>query len=208
VQVDLEGLESELKNRLSEPHAPWGGKQTDAWDQKTNFIYRAPSWMGLREQLAGMPEDVRNYAVNRWFNYWSAVGVEAIFCAMPQVTPARDPKDRLVDFRIQGIQFDHKTSVYPRHFPLLLTFTRRYPEHLVRWLYREQSEERRRHYGNRLFIVLCDTSAEAAHWKLRAELGLIRLAIQQYMEGFDPARLVRLEMEGRHVLSDVVWVVR
>jgi hypothetical protein len=208
VPLDLAVLEAELKKRLAEPYAAWGAKQTDGWDQSTNFIYHAPTWADLKRRLVEAPADLRNYAINRWFNYWSAVGVEAIFCGMPEVAAARDPKDRLVDFHIRGIPFDHKTSVYPKGFLLLLEFARRHPQFLVEWLYRQQSGERRWHAANRLFLVLYDTSPEAVHWKLRAELGLIRLAVHQYLAAFDPARLVHLEVEGQTVLSDVVWVVR
>ena len=56
------------------------------------------------------------YAINRWFNYWSATGVETIFCSLPGVIAAKNPKDRLVDFSIQNITFDHKTTVFPNGY--------------------------------------------------------------------------------------------
>ena len=58
-----------------------------------------------------------DYSLNRWFNFWSAQAVEKIFCSLPNVQPALDEKDKLVDFTIDGVKFDHKTSIFPKNFP-------------------------------------------------------------------------------------------
>ncbi len=212
--LDMPTLEAELKKRLAEPATPWGRAQSDEWDKMTAFIYSTPTWSMLVRQLEGKPAEIRNYAINRWFNFWSAMGVEAIFCSLPGVVPARDIKDRLVDFRIRGISFDHlsadqagKTTVYPKGFPLPVNIARLTPSTLIWWLYQHQSAQGRCHYANRLFVILCDTSPRAEHWKLRAELSLMKDAIEQYVRGFNPQKLVRLNNGQRAILSDIIWIV-
>lgn len=205
--MDLAALEAELKKRLAEPEMPWGRRQNDEWDKSTDFIPSTPTWAGLVERLQGEPPEVRRYAVNRWFNYWSTTAVKSIFYSLPGVVPAKD-KDWSVDFSINGIRFDHKTSVYPKGFPHPLAMAQRYPISLIRWLYINQSTGRRYHDANRLFVVLYGTSPQAEHRKLRAELALIRTAIEQYVQGFDAHKLVWMSNGRRLILSDIIWAVR
>jgi hypothetical protein len=82
--VNIQFLEHELKRRVNEyPYTPWGRKQADQWDKTTNFIYLTNQWDNLLRVVNDMPADVKNYAINRWFNFWSAIGVETIFCDLP-----------------------------------------------------------------------------------------------------------------------------
>lgn len=201
----LTSLETELKKRINKyPYTPWGRKQADDWDRKTNFIYRTSYWDNLWRIVGDMPEELRHYAINRWFNYWSATGVETIFCNLPGVIAAKNPKDRLVDFTIQGIRFDHKTTVFPGGYQQSPRFAAINPQHLVTWLYQNQSAEKRYHTANRLFVVLHDDDGE--HWKLRAELSVIKQQVEQYIQDFAQERLISLSLDGSEVLTDVIWV--
>ena len=119
MSLDLVYIESQLKQRLPYPYQ-WGKKQTDKWDNYTNFIYDFPSWEAVVEAMKATTEayglnkrELFNYAANRWFNFWSAMAVEQIFTEIDGVTPSLNHKDRLVDFNLRGIDFDHKTSVFP-----------------------------------------------------------------------------------------------
>jgi hypothetical protein len=85
--IDLVALESELKKRLSYPPTPWDRRQNNAWDKETGFIYQIKTWEGLLAKVQGFSRDKCHYAVNRWFNFWSARGVEEIFCRQPGVVP-------------------------------------------------------------------------------------------------------------------------
>jgi len=121
--IDLTALETELRKRTAEPFAPWGRQQSDAWDAATQFVYRTPTWDALKTQARTKcppdtdPHEFFNYAANRWFNFWSAQGIEHIFARLPAVQPNPNRRDRRVDFTLHGIPFDHKTSVFPNHFP-------------------------------------------------------------------------------------------
>lgn len=203
--IDLIALESELKKRLAHPATPWDRRQNDAWDKATNFIYQVATWASL-ERTAGRlrPAALRNYAINRWFNFWSAVGVETIFTRQPGVTPG-PYRHRLIDFSIGGLTFDHKTSVFPAAYEPGPLYAAAHPAHLAAWLYARQSGEQRHHLGNRLFLVLY--SPQGDHWRLRAELGLIRSRVESYVGSFDPARLIELRLGEDHTaLTDIIWV--
>ncbi len=203
MKVNLAALESELKKRLDAPYTPWGRKQADKWDRETNFIYSASKWADLQRRIKNMPPEQRNYATNRWFNFWSAMGVEAIFCSLPGVAAAKNPRDRLVDFSIQGLKFDHKTSVFPKGYRYGPRYAAEHPEHLAAWLYQNQSRQRRFHQANRLFIILYDSQGQ--HWKLRAELSTIKQVVEQYISKFSAAKLIRLNLNANEVLTDIIW---
>lgn len=204
--------ERELKKRWPYPYR-WGRVQDNTFDGLTRFVYDIADFAAVlaeikkRYEHAPNYDALFNYALNRWYNFWSAQAVEEMFCALDGVTPARDPRDRLVDFAIQGIRFDHKTSVYPRGFGRELGHAVNHPDALIRWLYEQQSQQGRKHYANRLFVVLY--AADGQHWKLKAELTWLRGIVQEYVATFAAERLWRFTFEpGTTTLSDVIWAVK
>ena len=78
--MNLQSLESELKKRLDFPYN-WGRKQSDEWDRKTKFIYQTQDFESLENQCRDFDNELRNYAFNRWLNFWSAKAVEEIFAS-------------------------------------------------------------------------------------------------------------------------------
>ncbi|HEY6906215.1 MAG TPA: hypothetical protein VI230_02055, partial [Ignavibacteriaceae bacterium] len=140
MNIELSGIETELKKRLVYPYK-WGRKQNDRYDKLTNFVYQEPVFDNILAEIKKRfghdreNDNISNYALNRWYNFWSAYAVEKMFCTMPNVIPALDEKDRLVDFTIQGAKFDHKTSVFPRNFPYKIDEAIRKTDELIRWLY-------------------------------------------------------------------------
>jgi hypothetical protein len=212
VTQPLQTRERELKKRWAFPYR-WGRVQNNLFDAQTRFVYDEPSFDALRAELerrfgaAPQREAFFDYALNRWYNFWSARGVEEMFAALDGVTPAENRRDRLVDFTLKGVRFDHKTSVFPRGFGHDLTYAVNHPAALIEWLYRAQSQEQRQHYANRLFIVLYANGG--AHWKLKAELTWLSGIIRDYVATFDPARLHRFAFTPeQETLSDVVWAIR
>lgn len=203
----LQTIETELKKRIAEhPFTPWGRKQSNEWDYATNFIYSTSTWEELKDKIQKLQPDLQNYAINRWFNFWSARGVETIFCQQANVVPNKNTKDKLVDFTIQNIQFDHKTTVYPKSFPVplpLKTFLDK--GSFIQWLYSNQSTENRYHCSNRLFIVLYAASGE--HWKLKAELSQLEKTIHLYIQDFNPKNLCFLTLNNQKITSDLIWFI-
>jgi hypothetical protein len=210
--IELREIESELKKRLSYPYK-WGRKQNNYFDNLTNFVYHIQNFDEvLKEMEVKFKNDIEhqnisNYALNRWFNFWSAQAVEKIFCSLPNVKPALDEKDRLVDFTIDGVTFDHKTSIFPKGFPYDIKDSIKRTDELIKWLYKNQSQQQRKHLKNRLFIVLYSSTGE--HWKLKAEISWLKDRIEKYMLGFNTNYLLKFNLEkDSQTLSDVIWAIK
>jgi len=209
---ELATIEKELKKRLTYPYK-WGRKQNDEFDKLTNFVYRIPSFEEVLKETENRfrkdkeHQNIANYALNRWYNFWSAQAVEKIFCSLPNVKPALNEKDRLVDFTIDGVTFDHKTSIFPKNFPYPINEAIKKTDELILWLYKHQSQQQRKHLKNRLFIVLYSPDGE--HWRLKAEISWLKERIEKYMEGFNPHYLIKFHLEtNQETLSDVIWAIR
>lgn len=211
MNLDIDKLESELKKRLSYPYK-WGLKQNDQLDSKTNFIYRINTFTELLKKIdesfsSHSNKDLLfNYSLNRWFNFWSATAVENFFLHNPKVKPANLRKDRLKDFYIENIPFDHKTSVYPSMFDSSPLKVKENPVGLIEWFYLNQSQEQRKHFANRLFIVLYSTEGE--HWKLKAELHLLKNYIDDYLITFNKDKLIKMKFGDKEILSDLIMIIK
>ena len=212
METDLVQIEKELKKRLVYPYK-WGRKQNDQFDKLSNFVYKISSFEEvlnvIEKNFRGDTEhdNIANYALNRWYNFWSAQAVEKIFCSLPNVKPALDEKDRLVDFMIDGVTFDHKTSVFPQHFPYSIDEAIKKSDELILWLYKHQSQQQRKHLKNRLFIVIYSSDGE--HWKLKAEISWLKERIEKYMIGFNPHYLLKFQLEkNQDTLADVIWAIK
>lgn len=208
----LSEIENELKKRLIHPYN-WGQKQNDNFDKQTNFIYHAFLFKDILKEINQRFKSEKeydlyfNYSINRWYNFWSAQAVENIFCSLPNVKPALDSKDRLVDFTIQGEAFDHKTSIFPKGFPYKIEEAIKKTDELIEWLYKNQSQQQRKHLKNRLFIVLYAHNGE--HWKLKSEISWLKERIEKYMVGFNPNYLLKFNLEERKpTLADVIWAIK
>lgn len=212
MESDLIQIEKELKKRLAYPYK-WGRKQNDQFDKLTNFVYRISLFeevlkeIEIRFKKDKEHQNIANYALNRWYNFWSAQAVEKIFCSLPNVKPALDEKDKLIDFSIDGVTFDHKTSIFPKNFPYKIDETIKKTDELIKWLYKNQSQQQRKHLKNRLFIVLYSSDGE--HWKLKADISWLKERIEKYMEGFNPHYLLKFQLEkNQETISDVIWAIK
>ena len=204
--MDLARVEKELKNRLSYPYI-WGRKQSNDWDRQTNFIYSTYSMNALIRKSFHLSQELRNYAFNRWYNYWSAMAIEYIFTSYPKVEANRNIYDKLVDFTIDSIAFDHKTSIFPKGFKHSLEYAQKNELELLEWLYNNQSQEGRKHLKNRLFVIVYD-SKDFQHWRVKAEIALLQKHIKEYLKNFSKESLKRLDFGEGEVLSDIIWVVK
>ena len=211
--IAIQALQTELGKRLAYPYI-WGRKQNDEWDFYTNFIYKTPTWEALMPQMALVVQKhnlnkraLFNYTINRWYNFWSATGVEQIFTNLDDVIPAVNQKDRLIDFTIHKIPFDHKTTVFPKYFKKTINYAKHNERELITWLYANQSSQQRHHLKNRLFIVVYDSNG--SHWKVKANLTLLKAEIEKYVSNFSPNKLHSLTFaDHSQALSDIIWVIQ
>lgn len=205
--ITIAGIQEQLKLYLQHhPTASWGRAQNNHWDHQTNFIYALSEWNVLHARLTSLDPPLAEYAAHRWFNFWSARAVEMAFAAQPGVQANLNRYDRLIDFTLRNIPFDHKTSIFPLKYPQSLTYAQRHPAHLIWWLYVNQSREQRYHLGNRLFIILY--AGDGQHNRLRAEVIALSDLIQNYVASFTPSRLTRLTIQKQHILSDILWFIK
>jgi len=202
--MDLIRVENELKKRWNRPYK-WGRKQQDDWDKKTNFIYETYSYKTLLFRVASFNEALQDYALNRWYNYWSAMAVENIFSANDNVVANTNIYDKQIDFKINNIPFDHKTTIFPKGFNKNIDYAIKHKKELIQWLYDNQSQQGRKHLSNRLFIVLID-SVSGEHWKMKAEIQNLKVAIDNYMRTFEASNLTELDFGKGTVYSDIIWL--
>jgi hypothetical protein len=211
--MNLVLLEKELKKRTAYPYQ-WGTKQNNVLDDATNFIYKIPSFDLLLDTIEinfkghSNYQPLKNYALNRWYNFWSAQGIEALFCKNDLVRAHENSRDKYVDFYIQHIPFDHKTTVFPKGFKKSPPYAITHREEFLTWLYLNQSAEKRQHFCNRLFIVLVDYSQENAPWKLKAELNWLNQAISTYLRKFDATKLQKIIVKNTQIYADIIWAVK
>lgn len=206
--MDLNRVESELKKRLVYPYR-WGRKQSNSWDTNTNFIYKTYSLESLLKKIKyfNFTQELKDYTLNRWYNFWSAMAVEDLFSSHSNVVANKNRYDKLIDFHIDNIPFDHKTTIFPKGFNRSFQYAKSHQEELIQWLYENQSQEGRRHLKNRLFIVLYDSKSNQ-HWKMKSEILLLKVNIDNYIKNFNEKKLKKLCLYGNSILSDIIWVVK
>ncbi len=202
--MDLARVEKELKNRLPYPYK-WGRKQSNDWDSDTNFIYKTYRFDKLLQKTETFNQELKDYALNRWYNYWSAMAVEAIFASHDNVQANKNVYDKLVDFKISEIPFDHKTSIFPKGFNKPYEYAIENKKELITWLYDNQSQEGRKHLKNRLFIVLYDKETQQ-HWKMKSEVILLKNVVDHYVKNFSKEKLIRLDFGNGEIFSDIIWL--
>lgn len=213
MKPSLEHIENELQKRLNYPYK-WGQKQNDVWDAYTNFIYNTENWEMVLLKIETEAKrfnlnetELFNYAANRWFNFWSSTAVEQIFTETGNVEKVTNAKDAEKDFYLFNIPFDHKTSVFPKRFKKSFEYAKNHKAELIEWFYKNQSGGKRQHYKNRLFIVVYSENGE--HWKLKAEIGLLKTAIRNYISNFRPGQLHSVIFANHQkALSDIIWVIK
>tara|TARA_R100000353_G_scaffold18871_1_gene17380 strand:- start:44846 stop:45523 length:678 start_codon:yes stop_codon:yes gene_type:complete len=213
MSVVLQNIENELKLRHNYPYK-WFRKQNDVWDRKTNFIYQTTHWQSLLLKISSIAKNEKfneqqlfQYTANRWYNFWSAKAVEYIFSDLHPVSPVLNTKDAKKDFYLFGIPFDHKTSVFPKGFNRSLAYAQKHRSKLIEWFFNNQSTQRRHHFKNRLFIVVYAQNGE--HWKLKAEISLLKKAIEKYVKTFRREQLHSFTFaDDQKTLSDIIWVIK
>jgi hypothetical protein len=211
--MDYERQEKELKKRTELDYF-WGRKQDDEFDLHTNFIYKTDSFDALLKKIESafkdQPkyDDLKNYALNRWFNFWSAKCVESIFCEHENVKPHLDSFNKFTDFYIENIPFDHKTTVFPKGLNKSVPYAILHKKELIEWLFKNQSQQQRKHHKNRLFIVLVNYQNENEHWKLKSEIHWLEELISAYLFNFDQAKLHNFVFENKIVKADIIWAIK
>jgi len=213
MNLNLIAIETELKKRLKYPYQ-WKRKQNNSFDQSTNFIYTIHNFEEVLNEIKYRHshkkdyDDYFQYALNRWYNFWSAKAIEQVFCSLPETQAAHNKYDKQKDFYIQNIPFDHKTSVFPKGFRNTIEYAQKHPKELIQWLYNNQSQQGRKHFKNRLFLLLYDRQNQK-HWKLKSEIHWLQKIIQKDMSKFDAKNLISIYFSDDCVTkSTIIFAVK
>lgn len=211
---ELNSVQTELKKRHEFPYR-WFRQQNDRWDSLSNFIYAIKTWEDLQKEIYVLSKKEKlpfqeffQYASNRWYNFHSAEAVESVFKNLIVLNQGNQKeiwkKDREKDFYLSGIPFDHKTSVFPKGFRREFFEAKDHKHELIEWFYKNQSRGKRFHLKNRLFVVVYNQNGN--HWKLKAELWLIKMNVEKYILNFDENQLYSFSIRGETPKSDIIWV--
>ncbi len=175
----------------------WGGvRQNNADDKLTNFIYKTESYDDLMKNLEEkkVPARLHQYAITRWYNFWSSQIVEKIFKSYNNVN-AGPTFHHYIDFTINGLHFDLKTSNYPND----LKGEPYNRDRMIEWFYQSQSGGKRHHLKNRLFIVVSD-------WKDKRNFTKIKQAVDAYMDSYNQEKLYKNTSFGQTIYADIILI--
>jgi hypothetical protein len=140
-------------------------------------------------------EAFENYTVRRWYNHHTHDQLLKIFYAHADVRPEANRKNHQIDFYYRDIPFDLKISRFPRAYPKTLRFAQQYPHHLAQWQYENQSNQGRYHLGNRLFVVLRNSTQPSQTWRQRRDFETLETIIGSFL---DTPTLLGLTITNQH----------
>lgn len=162
----------------------WRVYQNNGYDKATDFIYSCQSSNQVIEKCLQADLDP-DYALHRWYNYVTSIECEKMFTKNSGVVPAKE-FDHDKDFVLFGDDYDLKLTVYPKK---LLSYhpyniaRRSGKDAMIQWLYRNQSQGKRKQALNRIYVMIeADTYNEAMLGKSRFEL--IEPVIQRYVKWY------------------------
>ncbi|PCJ67780.1 MAG: hypothetical protein COA58_01190 [Bacteroidetes bacterium] len=208
--MNLERLEMQLKKRWASKYK-WGKRQVDIWDSQTDFVQRFTDFDEVNDEIVtqfnthAKFEDIRNYALSRWYDFQSARAIEYILDAHPLVRKVKNVKGLERDLFINGVGYDHKVVMYPRSYSETIEVAKSNKKELIQWLY-ENDDEMNFHPRNRFYIVLHEENGE--HWKLKAELKWIEKLIDTYFHEYSEQRLIELTYNKGVIKADAIFGVR
>lgn len=159
----------------------WGRRQDNSYDNKTRFIYKVKTYNELMSECDKRfknDEDLINYAICRFYNFYSHNGVADIFLKYSNVVAEKNKKHRTKDFQIDGVPFDLKLSVFPKR----LIGKAKTDKAICEWMYNNQSQQARKHHKNRLFVIVLDEKNPAESWRLKSEFDLIEEKVNDFLD--------------------------
>ena len=113
--AELERIASELHKMQA---FSWGGDYSNALDKflVDRYVKKILAYDNITAQLqTDIPRAVEGYVLCSWYNHWSTILIEHIFYKHDKVLPAIG-KVKKVDFFVDDIPFDLKTTYLPANF--------------------------------------------------------------------------------------------
>ncbi len=209
---EITELEKELKKRREYHYDRWWRKQNNYRDRMTRFVYnirnRNDCIKGIKNAYESNNINDKhrffNYSANRRYNFRSAQWVENLFKLHPNVIGEENETHQYIDFYIDWIPFDHKTTIFPKAYKNTIEYAKENKGDLIDRLYKNQSTQQRFHMKNRLFVVMHSLNWD--DWKLKAELSFMKPIIDEYLNNFRKDRLYKFKYNYEEIFSDTIRV--
>jgi len=173
--------DEDLKKQLMKVEIfSWGVVQGQL-DQKiqTEYVRKIVRYEELLNNVrAKLHDDVTNYVICTWFNYWTTVLIEEHISIHKKVIPTiKNIKG--VDIFFDGQPFDLKVTYLPRDYDP--SYAVENPRDLAIWMYENQGAQR---FGadNRLFVVLLDKENPERSWELKRDFTLVFQKIDSFFD--------------------------
>lgn len=162
-----------------------------------------------------LPEDFRQYTINRWYNYITSLIVCDFFEKHPRVKPYPDKRGKCADFFIDGKPFDLKMTFVPKAWsPERVLKSLRDPRQLITYYYKAMGTDRA-HFGNKIFLVMTDIDEVGTHpWWMKREFDALEKVVKLYLdrtEGTEFFRNFEIRFKASFVTvsaADAVFLVR
>ena len=200
---------NELVKAFPYLHLSWN-VQNDGQDYKSNFIYNCFSFDLIMEKIQDLNLD-KGYVIHRWYNFHSSKACEDVFIKLGAKRELNE-KHKKIDFFFKNVNYDLKLTVYPRGFKDGVNLnTRSGKDKLINWLYKNQSQQGRKHLDNRLFIVCKGKSGKYIDsLKIKADYNLLKHKISQFIKHYENRSLYSLDIEvdnlTKKVYSDIIFI--
>lgn len=202
--------QSELNKALAIMPLCWS-KQNDTNDKNTEFIYSAKTVVECLSECEKRKIKNVGYVIHRWYNFQTSKNCEELFVKYGAVKE-RNETHKKIDFYVNGKPFDLKLTVFPVALTsktLDLTKSKD-KDYLIRWFYENQSQDARKHYANRLFIVCKGNSVFENQW-LKGNTPMLEKAVREYLKSHkNYPHLITINTDNgkESVFSDIILVQR
>ncbi len=172
--------DEELKQELLKVQTfSWGVIQGQL-DPKiqTQYVRQIAKYDELLARVrARLHEEITNYVVCTWYNYWTTCLIEEHIGLHPKVIPALK-NIKGIDIFFEGQPFDLKVSYVPRGYDPKKAVEN--PKDLAIWMYEHQGTQR---FGadNRVFVILLDKEHPERSWEVKRDFDLVFRRIDEFL---------------------------
>ena len=197
--LDLEDAVKECEPLLD---AKWE-LQKDSKDKDTGFIYYCKNISQVIDLAMSNEVDIA-YSVHRWFNFVTSKMAEELFEQFG-AKPEKDPKNHEIDFYLKDIAFDLKLTTMPQISDQNTLKTRKERNDLIKWLYKNQSQQSRKHNSNKIFIV-CDAGNKHDSMMLKCNIEKLSEGISKFVSYYNKKDFNTVKIDEKTVFSDIIYI--
>ena len=201
--MNLLEVEKELKQRISS-NLKWGIKRVDIWETQTDFVKEYESYNSVNAEifskfsLHARFEDIRNYALSKWYLHLSKVALINTFMSHSLVRKLGKEADFYIDgisFKLDVVLLDHLRSTTMCN-----------------------DEASKRSFLNNHFsydgavsentLVLSVRSEAKEPWQCLSDLSVLKDCIFSYLNTFKRENLYCYKINKSMIYSDLICYVQ